>query len=256
VIIRFLGIHNVESKDSKLVTFLIDEILAIDAGSVASELTFTEQLKIRAILLSHGHYDHIREVPAFAFSNASRLTRIFGSQETMQILSAHLLDGVIYPNFTDHNSFLGRAALELCPLQLSEPKNIEGYRVQALPVNHLIPAVGFEITSSEGKKIFFTGDTSPGLSNIWKQISPELLITDVAFPNRMEKVANDAGHLCPQMLKRELIEFHHIRGYLPTVVPIHLNPHFESEVIEELRVIAQELGFPIKMVSEGDQLIV
>ena len=63
MIIRFLGTHNEESCESRLVSLLIDDILAVDAGSLVSELAFIEQEKIRAILLSHGHYDHIRAVP-------------------------------------------------------------------------------------------------------------------------------------------------------------------------------------------------
>ncbi|TES84305.1 MBL fold metallo-hydrolase, partial [Candidatus Aerophobetes bacterium] len=67
VIVRFLGTHNAESRNTRLVSFLIEDILAVDAGSLASELSFPEQEKIKAILLSHGHYDHIRGIPAFVF---------------------------------------------------------------------------------------------------------------------------------------------------------------------------------------------
>jgi len=35
-----MGVHNAESKDTKLVSFLIDDVLAVDAGSFASELSF------------------------------------------------------------------------------------------------------------------------------------------------------------------------------------------------------------------------
>ena len=34
MILRFLGTHNAESKNTRLVSFLIDEVLAIDAGSL------------------------------------------------------------------------------------------------------------------------------------------------------------------------------------------------------------------------------
>ena len=78
--IRFLGTHNAESKDTKLISFVIDDVLAVDAGSLASELTFSEQEKIKAILLSHGHYDHIRGVPSFAFNNPDHTTRVFPHQ--------------------------------------------------------------------------------------------------------------------------------------------------------------------------------
>ena len=100
MIIRFLGTHNAESKNTRLVSFLIDDVLAVDAGSLVSELTFPEQRKIQAILLSHGHYDHIRAVPAFAFNNSDRTTKVIATPKTLEILSSHLIDGVVYPEFT------------------------------------------------------------------------------------------------------------------------------------------------------------
>jgi hypothetical protein len=50
--IRFLGTHNAESKNTRLVSLLIDDIIAIDTGSLVSELTLKEQEKIKAILLT------------------------------------------------------------------------------------------------------------------------------------------------------------------------------------------------------------
>src|SRR4030042_6003439 len=106
MILRFLGTHNAESKNTRLVSFLIDDVLAVDAGSLVSELTFSEQRKIKAILLSHGHYDHIKAVPTFAFNNSDRTTKVFATPKTIGILSSHLIDGVVYPEFTSETSFL------------------------------------------------------------------------------------------------------------------------------------------------------
>ena len=103
--LKFLGAHNSESKNTRLVSFLIDDILAVDAGSLASELSFSEQKKIKAILLSHGHYDHIRGVPAYAFNNTGKTTKIFATPQTLKFLSTHLIDGVIYPKFTEKIPF-------------------------------------------------------------------------------------------------------------------------------------------------------
>ena len=40
--VRFLGAHNAETKNTRLISLLIDDVVAIDAGSLASELTFSE----------------------------------------------------------------------------------------------------------------------------------------------------------------------------------------------------------------------
>jgi len=50
--IKVLGAHNAESKHTRLTSLLIDDILAVDAGNLTSDLSFSEQGKIKAILLS------------------------------------------------------------------------------------------------------------------------------------------------------------------------------------------------------------
>jgi len=255
MIIRFLGTHNAESKNTRLVSFLIDDILAVDAGSLVSELTFPEQKKIKAILLSHGHYDHIRAVPAFAFNNSDRTTKVIATPKTLEILSSHLIDGVVYPEFTSDASFLQKATIKLVPLEPFKPQNIEGYEVIAVPVPHPLDSVGFEITSSDGKTLFYTGDTGPGLSSIWGNISPQLIIVDVTWPNSLSTAARDAGHLCPKMLEKELAEFRRLKGYFPRVVIIHLSPQHEPEIEREVREIAKLLGTSIDIAHEGEELI-
>jgi ribonuclease BN (tRNA processing enzyme) len=254
MIIRFLGTHNAESKNTRLVSFLIDDVLAVDAGSLVSELTFAEQKKVKAILLSHGHYDHIRAVPAFAFNNSDRTTKVIATQKTLEILSSHLIDGVVYPEFTSDASFLQKATLKLVPLEPFKPRNIEGYKVRAVPVQHNLNGVGFEITS-EDRTLFYTGDTGPGLSSIWGNISPQLIITDVTWPNSLSTAARDAGHLCPKMLEKELAEFRRLKGYFPRVVIIHLSPQHEPEIEREVREIAESLGISIDIAHEGEELI-
>jgi ribonuclease BN (tRNA processing enzyme) len=52
---RFLGV-------------LLDDVLALDAGSIASGLTFEEQEKVATIFLSHYHFDHTKDVPVIAYN--------------------------------------------------------------------------------------------------------------------------------------------------------------------------------------------
>jgi len=255
VIVKFLGTHNAESRNTRLVSLLLDGVLAVDAGSLVSELSFPEQKKIKAILLSHGHYDHIRAVPAFAFNNSDRTTKVAATPRTLDILSSHLIDGVVYPQFTSEASFLQKATIKLVALQPFKRKNIEGYKVMAVPVQHPLDGVGFEITSGDGKTLFYTGDTGPGLSSIWGNISPQLIISDVTWPNSLANAAKDAGHLCPEMLKNELIEFRRVNGYLPKVAAIHMSPQHEREIEGEVREVAGLLGTSIDITHEGDELI-
>jgi len=255
MIIRFLGTHNAESQNTRLVSFLIDDVLAVDAGSLVSELTFPEQRRIKAILLSHGHYDHIRAVPAFAFNNSDHTTKVIATPKTLEILSSHLIDGVVYPQFTSEASFLQKATIKLVPLEPFQRQNIEGYEVMAVPVQHPLDGVGFAITAGDGKTLFYTGDTGPGLSSVWGNISPQLIIADLTWPNSLANAAKDAGHLCPEMLKGELIELRKVNGYLPRVTVIHMSPQHEPEIKREVREVAKLLGTSIHIAHEGEELI-
>ena len=61
--VRVLGAHQLESLDTRHTCFLIDGVLGVDAGSLASALSPTEQAQVLAVLLTHQHFDHIRDIP-------------------------------------------------------------------------------------------------------------------------------------------------------------------------------------------------
>jgi ribonuclease BN (tRNA processing enzyme) len=254
--IRFLGTHTAESKNTRLVSFLIDDVLAVEAGSLTTELAFSEQKRISAILLSHGHYDHIRDLPSLAFNNSDRKIRILATPETLTVLSSSLLNGAVYPNFAASTSYLKKPVLELCPLESLQPVEVEGYRILPVPVRHAMPAVGFEITAKDGRRLFYTGDTGPGLSDAWEKIQPHHLIAEMTFPNCLAQMAEDTGHLCPQSLANELAEFKRIKGYLPDCTLIHVTPHFEEEIRQEVERAAKERQLSIAFASEGDVIVI
>ena len=124
----------------------------------------------------------------------------------------------------------------------------------AVPVRHPLDAVGFEITSVDGKTLFYTGDTGPDLSSVWENISPQLIIAEVTWPNSLSTAARNAGHLCPKMLEKELAKFRRLKGYFPRVVIIHLSPQHEPEIEREIREVAKLLRISIDIAHEGEEL--
>lgn len=249
--ISFLGAHNTESLNTKPVSLLIDDILALDAGGLTSSLSFSEQLKLRAVLLSHQHYDHIKDIPLlgmnFFLNNAS--IDVFSIPSVYKSLTNYLLNDNLYPKFLEEAE--GGATIKFHIVKPGQEFKIEGYSILPLPVAHAVPAVGYQITSVDAKIVFYAGDTGPGLADCWQYISPRLIIIEVTAPNRYIQFGREKGHLTPGLLKEELSGFQKVKGYLPDVVAVHMNPGLESEIEVELAVIAGELGNSINLAYEG-----
>jgi ribonuclease BN (tRNA processing enzyme) len=252
--IKFLGAHNTESRDTRLVSLLVDDTLTLDAGGLTSSLSFKEQLRLKAILLTHQHYDHIRDIPLIAMNFFLREAAIdvYSISAVGDALADYLMNDSLYPKFME--KLEDKETISFHAVEPYRVIQIEGYRVLPLPVAHSVPAVGYQVTSPDGKSLLYTGDTGPGLSHLWQHVSPQLIITEVTAPNRYRQFGEEKGHLTPALLKEELLAFRKVKGYLPEVIAVHMNPELESEIATELADVARELGSSITPAYEGRQL--
>jgi ribonuclease BN (tRNA processing enzyme) len=252
--IRILGAHNIESKVSRCISLLVDGVLAIDAGSLTSGLTFAEQQKLKAVLLTHPHYDHIRDIPAIGmnFYLHQNSIDVYGTRSTYDILKSHLVDDVIYPDFFARPP--EKPALRFKEVEAGREMTIAGYSVLPVQVTHSVPATGYQIGLVGGKKVFYTSDTGPGLRDTWQQISPDLLIIESTALNKYHDFALKSKHLTAKLLQRELESFREIKKYLPRIVLVHMNPLDESGIKVEINGVARALKTTIRFGYEGMRL--
>jgi len=247
--IQILGAHLAELKGARLTSLLIDGVLVVDAGGLTSALSLPEQKKIKTVLLTHHHFDHTRDLVTLA-ANAGYYWQgqlvVYALRYTLDIVTNCLLDGKIYANFLEYPG-KEKPTLILEAIEPYSRKAIAGYDVLAVPVKHSVPAVGYQITSSDGKSLFYTSDTTVGISDCWQHISPQLLITEVAGPNKYGDWLKKAGHLCAGFLREELIQFRRLKRYLPRVIVIHIGNPYEQEIKEEVAQVAQELEADISL---------
>jgi ribonuclease BN (tRNA processing enzyme) len=239
--IRALGIHGGMDPAMATTSFLIDDRVAVDAGSIATRLSVKSQLAINHIFISHSHLDHIKDLAFLADTvcdDRGAPVKVYSSAQTIEIIKKHFFNNVIWPDFskipTPENP-----TVEFIPIPLGGSVHVENLRVQAIPVNHPVPALGF-IIQDETSSVVISGDTGP-TDELWslaRKVTKdskrplEAIITEVSFPNRMQDVADLAGHFTPAKFEFE------VRKKFPKDVPIylyHLKPPHWDEVMSEVK---------------------
>lgn len=234
--IKVLGCSAVELPNSHLISFLIDEKILLDAGTIGTVLDESSQWKIKHVLLTHAHLDHIKDIPFFAdnisMHNKKHHVTIISIPSVIRALKKHLLNDVVWPDFTKIPS-PKKPIIRFRSIETKTPYKIDSYSVTAHRVTHSAPAVGYLIEDRKGNRLLYTGDSGPSVS-IWKSLRKTKihgLITEVSFPNMMKTLAIKTGHLTPNLLQQELKKL----DMLPERILIaHCKPKYRDSVNREL----------------------
>ena len=251
--IRLLGAHNLESRDARHTCFLVDGVLGLDAGSLVSALSSSEQAEVRALLITHRHFDHTRDIPTLGLATLDdpRHIDVYGLTETLDGIHTHLLDGDVYPDLT--KGLNGAAPkYRFHSVEPWLPFQVLTYEVKPIPVTHVVSAVGYIVKSASGDCIAYTGDTGGDLRPFFQDdLEPQVVFVDVTFPNRLEERAMLTGHMTPGILRNRLIEAFEDNMRIPRIVPVHISLVDREEVAEELKSVATELGVDLTPGYEG-----
>ena len=248
--LRVLGAHNLESRHTRMESHLIDGQLALDAGGMTRSLTFDEQRGIRAVLLSHRHFDHVRDLLplGMALRDVQEAVGVYAIPDTLDFVGRKLLDGSLYPNFMNPDTGHDPSYI-LSPVEFYTEFRVLDYTVKAVPVPHAVPAAGFLISSGE-TSLFYTGDAGEGVAAAWEHVCPDVLLTECTYGNDGASSAARAGHLTPNLLENVLVAFRERWSRLPRVIVSHINPPWEPMVRSELVGVEERLGIRIEVSSE------
>ncbi len=208
--LKVLGAYASADATHNLTGYLIDDRLAIDAGTLGSRLTLLQQAKIEIVYVSHVHADHIRDLPNLIqnrhYSDAPPV-EIVAAKDVMDMLHNDIFNGKIWPDFEHFPSpVTGKPAVKYRALQPGKRTVIGGFAMTAVPVDHTIASAGV-IVEFEGQAFVFTGDTGP-TSAIWKKVNKTpgvvAMITEASLPNDFAREAKESGHMTPEMFGNEL----------------------------------------------------
>lgn len=249
---RVLGGHQADSTEGRPISFLIDGTIAIDAGGLTGALSMADQNRVEHVLLTHQHFDHIRDL-AFLGLNAlvaHRQVQIHCTHVVHELLRQTILNNAIWLDFfvrpDPHNpTFVHQ------PIEPGRTYEVGGYTFRTVDNrHHSVPVVGYEVEAASGKRLLYTGDTGPGIRDVWAQVQPDVLIIEVTYPNA-ERAAPEHGHLTALLAEQELIAFRDLKGFLPRVLVCHPNQAHESVIADELAEVARRLQAEIEITHEG-----
>lgn len=254
--VRILGAHQGESCRTHFGSILVDGILALDAGSLTSMLDLSEQAALFCVLLTHGHFDHIKDLGSLGFNLMERCqVRICCMHETRAAIEATILNDKTWINFFVRPTPEAPTFI-YTPVEPGQSLSLAGYQVRPISVIHAVPAVAYEIASPEAGTLLYTGDNGPGSAGAWGSSAPDLLITEVTYPDAQASLAAEHGHLSPRLLAEELRTYRSIRGFVPNVLAVHVNPYYEAQIAAELSTVASDLGVDVRVAEEGSTIAV
>jgi cAMP phosphodiesterase len=252
--LKVIGCHGGETPKHRTSAFILDDRVAIDAGSLTSGMELKAQCALEACLVSHAHLDHIRDLATIADNRTQ--TRcpplvVAGTKQTIEILKKHFFNGLLWPDFTKIPS-AAHPAIEYLVLKPEVPTKIAGYTVRSILVSHTIECGGFVIEGKNGA-IAYSGDTGP-TDRLWTVLNetPKLraLLMEVSFPNHEHKLAKVSGHHTPETLAKDLKKLKRPKE-LPTLL-YHIKPVFQREVEREC---AKLKGVNLTVLNLGDHFI-
>ena len=230
--------QGVATLEQRLTCFLIDDCVAVDAGSIAIALTNEQRQTVKDIIVTHPHLDHIASLPIFIddlYPTLQEPIRVHATHEVIGLLERDVFNWNVYPRFSDLKNDYG-PVMQYVPIPIGTPFTVAHLNVVAVPVNHIVPTIGLVVSDGQ-KSVAFSSDTAE-TEEFWKIVNEmkglDALLIEASFPDRMAKLAEVSRHFTPASLVQELKKLTH-NGM--DIMAVHLKPTYREEIIEQLKAL-------------------
>jgi ribonuclease BN (tRNA processing enzyme) len=253
--ISILGCSGGIGPGNRTTSILVDDDILLDAGSGVGDLQLQQMGKIRHIFISHSHLDHIAFLPFLVdsiFSQIKEPIQVYGLKETIQALKDHIFNWVIWPNFSELPS-KEKPVMQFNEIKPYEIKTIGDRSVEVVPVDHIVPGIGFIVTNKHNKSFAFSGDTSTN-DTLWDALNKkdglDALMVEAGYPNSMDGLGKLAKHYTPQTLGEDLKKLKH----RPHLLISHIKPGLEIQISEDLHKDLKD--YQLTCIKSGDSIFI
>ncbi len=239
--VRILGCSGgIGGRHRRTTAMLVDHDLLIDAGTGVADLSLAELALIDHVFLTHSHLDHIALLPLLIDSVSDLRDKpltVYATAATLEIIGKHIFNWAIWPDFSVIPS-RENPIMRYQSIHLGQSVRLGERTITALPAEHTVPAVGYQLDSGMGSLVF-TGDTTAN-DVFWPVVNRianlRYLLIETAFPNCEQGLAEISKHLCPKMLANELKKL----SIAPEIYISHLKPSQIELTMAEIQACAGE----------------
>ncbi|MGI9337813.1 MAG: 3',5'-cyclic-nucleotide phosphodiesterase [Gammaproteobacteria bacterium] len=232
--VKILGASGGVASGYDTTAVLINDRVLLDAGTGAFGLP--PQNAINDIVLSHSHLDHTAALCFLADNRGADAgsLRVYCQSETADALRAGIFNNAIWPDM-ERIVINGKPMIQFFPIgKMLSPMTVGGVKLSPFPVVHTVPTLGFCL-HGERETLPIMTDLGKADEAVWKWLARKRrirrMVIETSFPDEMEKVAIDSGHLTPAMLA-ELV------ARLPQswkLLCCHIKPRYYAKVCAQIR---------------------
>jgi ribonuclease BN (tRNA processing enzyme) len=217
-----------------LSSYVIDDVVAIDAGGLGLIGDLSAQFAIQDIFLTHSHMDHLASLPIFletVFQSSQRSVTLHAGESTLETLRRDLFNDRLWPDFIGMSE-QGTPFVKVEVLHAGRTVEVEGLRLTPIAVDHVIPTLGF-LVEAPGVTVAIPSDTGP-TENFWLAAAAaanlKAVFLEASFPDAMTDLAIVSKHLTPAMFAAEARKI----GRRVPFIAVHIKPRFYDQVVAEL----------------------
>jgi cAMP phosphodiesterase len=214
---------------------VINDTLAIDAGGIGFWGPASDQARIRQIFLTHSHIDHVASLPIFlenVYQGLPDCVTVHGSNHVLDCLRRDVFNNRLWPDFLALSEGEHKF-LSLEPMEAGQTRSVEGLRITAVAINHVVPTVAY-IVSDERTTVAFVSDTGP-TEEVWQRLNalPRLdaVFLECSFPNSLTWLAELSKHLAPALFAIEVRKL----TRPARIIAVHIKSRFRDQTITDLQ---------------------